>query len=147
MGVGDTLTLAGFGRSGYGSYGYTTSAGVTDRRLGQNVVDSFEQADAGSGLLFRYDFDPPDTSGTVGGSLGNDVESIIGPGDSGGSALVKYGDGFALVGVNSFTEGFGGRFNPGEAACGDAPAKRRNSRCASNPCGASCRKKTARGRL
>ncbi|MFP4166619.1 MAG: trypsin-like serine protease, partial [Opitutales bacterium] len=27
MGGGDTLTLAGFGRSGYGSYGYTTSAG------------------------------------------------------------------------------------------------------------------------
>jgi hypothetical protein len=27
MGLGDSLTLAGFGRSGYGSYGYTTSAG------------------------------------------------------------------------------------------------------------------------
>ncbi len=110
MGVGDTLTLAGFGRSGYGSYGYTTSANVTDRRLGQNVVDGFEQADTGPGLLFRYDFHAPDTFGTVGGSLGNDVETIIGPGDSGGSALVEYGDGFALVGINSFTEGFGGRF-------------------------------------
>jgi hypothetical protein len=39
MGIGDTLTLAGFGRSGYGSYGYSTNAGLTDRRLGANSVD------------------------------------------------------------------------------------------------------------
>jgi hypothetical protein len=75
-----------------------------------NVVDSFETASSGTGMLFRYDFDDPDTFGTVGGSLGNTVETIIGPGDSGGSALVEYEDGFALVGINSFTEGFGGLF-------------------------------------
>ena len=29
--LGDQVTLVGFGRSGYGSYGYTTSASLTDR--------------------------------------------------------------------------------------------------------------------
>jgi hypothetical protein len=110
MGIGDTFTLAGFGRSGYGSYGYTTNAGVTDRRLGANTVDSFDPATSGAGTLFRYDFDAPDTFGTTGGSLGNEIETLIGPGDSGGSALVEYGSGFALVGINTFTEGFGGLF-------------------------------------
>ncbi|MGJ8639617.1 MAG: hypothetical protein ACSHYA_09510 [Opitutaceae bacterium] len=110
MGLEDTLTLAGFVRSGYGSYGYTTGASLTDRRLGQNVVDSFEQESGGAGLLFRYDFDAPDTFGTVGGSLGNDVETLIAPGDSGGAALLDYADGLALVGVNTFTKGYGGLF-------------------------------------
>jgi len=110
MGLDDTFILAGFGRSGYGSYGYTTDASLTDRRLGQNVVDSFEQESGGAGLLFRYDFDAPGTFGTVGGSLGNTVETLIAPGDSGGAALLDYAGGLALVGVNTFTEGYGGLF-------------------------------------
>lgn len=91
-----TATLIGYGRSGYGDYGYTTSASLTDRRVGYNVID--ELADG----LFRYDFDDPDT----GDGLGNTFETIIAPGDSGGALLV---DG-ALVGVNTFTEGYGGLF-------------------------------------
>ena len=31
-GVGDVVMLAGFGRSGFGNYGYTTAASLTDRR-------------------------------------------------------------------------------------------------------------------
>jgi len=96
LSLGDTATMVGYGRSGYGSYGYTTDASLTDRRVGSNVID--ELADG----LFRYDFDDPNT----GGGLGNDIESLIGPGDSGGSLLV----GNALVGVNTFTEGYGGLF-------------------------------------
>lgn len=95
-----TATLIGYGRSGYGSYGYTTSASLTDRRFGFNVIDSFETD--GFGILFRYDFDSPNT----GGGLGNNLETIIGPGDSGGSLLI----GNSLVGVNTFTEGYGGKF-------------------------------------
>lgn len=95
-----TATLVGYGRSGYGSYGYTTSASLTDRRVGFNVIDEFETS--GNGILFRYDFDDPDT----GDGLGNNLETIIGPGDSGGTLLV----GNALVGVNTFTEGYGGLF-------------------------------------
>ena len=102
LSLGDTATLVGFGRSGYGSYGYTTDASLTDRRVGFNVIDEFDLESGGSGILFRYDFDDPNT----GDGLGNDVETLIGPGDSGGSLLV----GNSLVGVNTFTEGYGGLF-------------------------------------
>jgi len=95
-----TSTLIGYGRSGYGSYGYTTDASLTDRRVGYNVIDEFETV--GDGILYRYDFDNPNT----GDGLGNALETLIGPGDSGGTLLV----GNALVGVNTFTEGYGGLF-------------------------------------
>lgn len=110
--AGDQATLVGFGRSGYGNYGYTTSATLTDRRIGYNVVDSFTTDDLGGGFpaLFRYDFDSPDTSGQADGSLGNNVESLIGPGDSGGPLLLFDGSGYAIAGVNTFVEGYGGRF-------------------------------------
>jgi hypothetical protein len=111
-GIGDIITLVGFGRSGYGSYGYTTNASLTDRRLGSNVIDSFQLDDEGSGRaeVFRYDFDAPATTGLAGGSLGSDIETTIGPGDSGGAALRQTANGWELVGINTFTEGYGGRF-------------------------------------
>ncbi len=110
--IGDFITLVGFGRSGYGSYGYTSDASLMDRRYGSNVIDSFQLDDESSGWaeIFRYDFDAPATTGIVGGSLGNEIETIIGPGDSGGAALRQTGNGWELVGINTFTEGYGGRF-------------------------------------
>jgi hypothetical protein len=112
MQLGDQATLVGFGRSGYGNYGYTTSATLTDRRVGYNVVDAFTTDDLGNGFpaLFRYDFDSPDTFGQPGGSLGNNLESLIGPGDSGGPLLLFDGSGYSIAGVNTFIEGYGGRF-------------------------------------
>lgn len=38
------------------------------------------------------------------------AHAIIGSGDSGGPALLEYSDGYALVGINTFTEGYGGLF-------------------------------------
>jgi len=110
--IGDFITLVGFGRSGYGSYGYTTGASLTDRRYGSNIIDSFQLDDEGSGRaeVFRYDFDAPSTTGFPNGSLGNHIETIIGPGDSGGAALRQTANGWELVGINTFTEGYGGRF-------------------------------------
>lgn len=110
--TGDRITLVGFGQSGFGSFGYTSSANLTDRRIGSNVIDTFELDDEGSGIpeIFLYDFDSPDSVGLPSGSLGNDQESIIGPGDSGGAALLDTGNGFALVGINTFTEGGNGLF-------------------------------------
>lgn len=112
MQVGNQAALVGFGRSGYGNYGYTTSATLTDRRVGYNVVDSFTPDDLGGGFpaLFRYDFDSPDTFGLAGGSLGSNLESLIGPGDSGGPLLLFDGSGYSIAGVKTFTEGYGGRF-------------------------------------
>lgn len=106
LNIGDEVTLAGYGRSGYGNYGYTTAATLSDRRIGYNTIESFSQETDGNGLLYRYDFDSPDSPL----SLGNDRETIIGPGDSGGPMLLPWYSGHALVGVNTFTEGFGGRF-------------------------------------
>jgi hypothetical protein len=99
--------LVGFGRSGN-----STNASLTDRRYGSNVIDSFNLDDEGSGVfeIFRYDFDAPGTTGQIAGSLGNDVETIIGPGDSGGAALRQTADGWELEGINTFTEGYGGFF-------------------------------------
>jgi secreted trypsin-like serine protease len=110
--IGDLIALVGFGRSGYGSYGYTTNASLTDRRFGFNLIDAFQADDEGGGFpeIFRYDFDAPDSTGLPGGSLGNALETIIGPGDSGGAALRQTAGGWELVGINTFTEGYGGRF-------------------------------------
>jgi hypothetical protein len=106
MQVGDVVTLVGFGRSGYGSYGYTTSASLTDRRIGYNTIRSLHPETGCDGLLFRYDFHAPNNPL----SLGNNIESLIGPGDSGGPILMPWYDGHALVGISTFTEGYGGRF-------------------------------------
>lgn len=103
---GDLISLAGFGRSGYGSYGYTTQASLGTRRLGGNTIESLQVAPGEDGTLFRYTFHAPDSPL----SLGNDIETIIGPGDSGGPALRASGDGWELVGINTFVEGYGGRF-------------------------------------
>lgn len=106
MSVGEELTLVGFGRSGFGSYGYTTNASTTDRRIGYNTVETFDSSSNTDGQLFRYIFhDPSDPL-----SLGNDRETIIGPGDSGGPAFIPWGSGEALVGINTFIEGYGGKF-------------------------------------
>ncbi len=106
MSIGQELTLIGYGRSGFGSYGYTTNASTSERRIGWNTVETLHSSSGSDGQLFRYTFHDPDNPL----SLGNDRETIIGPGDSGGPALINWGSGQALVGVNTFTEGYGGRF-------------------------------------
>ena len=89
LGTGEEVVLVGFGRSGFGDLGYRTASGVVDRRFGSNVIDILSpDDDGGSHLeLFRYDFDDESTTGELGGSLGNGIETMIGPGDSGGPAL------------------------------------------------------------
>ncbi len=112
LGNGEEVSLVGFGRSGFGDLGYQTASSLANRRFGANVIDQLTPDDEGGGDLevFRYDFDDDATVGQVNGSLGNDVESMIGPGDSGGPALRQTGAGWELVGINTFTQGRGGRF-------------------------------------
>ena len=107
---GTTLTMVGYGRSGDGVSGYTTNASWTIKRKGENNADAFyTQDDAGAPAaneVFRFDFDGPTGSGTFGGgTLGNDRETTLGGGDSGGPSFVANGSDYTIVGVNTFSQG------------------------------------------
>ncbi|MBE9039934.1 trypsin-like serine protease [Oscillatoriales cyanobacterium LEGE 11467] len=112
--TGDLLTMVGYGYSGNGVDGYTTRANLSKKRVGQNIVDRFRLDDEGSGEneVFLYDFDGPDASSnrTGGTTLGNDIEAIVGPGDSGGPSFIWEDDTLKLAGINTFTFGGGGKF-------------------------------------
>ena len=100
------ITLVGYGRSGDGVNGYTTSASWTVKRSGKNLASFFVLDDEGSGNKegFEFDFDFPtkDAFDTVLG-LGNTVEVTLGPGDSGGPSFIPDGSGgYKIFGVNTF---------------------------------------------
>ena len=102
--VGQVFTVAGYGQSGTGDTGYTIGASLATKRTGQNVVDSFWQA-GGHDEVFIYDFDSPSTVGSAGGSLGNGIETLIGPGDSGAPLFIYSGGQYFVAGINTFTMG------------------------------------------
>lgn len=111
-----TFTMVGYGRSGDGLRGYTTFANPTIKRVGENVVDGFygqdDQDRPASNEVFRFDFDSPKGNGPLGGpTLGNDIETQLGAGDSGGpSFLVTDEGGYVLAGVNTFVQGNAPKF-------------------------------------
>lgn len=106
--AGTKITLVGYGQSGDGVNGYTVGASFSVKRSGENNADAFYGQDDNGGLpaaneVFRFDFDGPSGNGTFGGAtLGNDRETTLGGGDSGGPSFV----GNTIVGVNTFTQGF-----------------------------------------
>jgi len=88
------IIMAGYGPTGTGDQGkYTSRFSFCTKRIGRNVASLYRPDDEKSGRLemFQYDFDGPtketDTFGD-GPSLGNDVESIVSPGDSGGPSFL-----------------------------------------------------------
>ncbi len=97
--------FVGYGRSGTGVSGYTTNASYTIKRWGMNEIDYYYFDDEGSGAreVFQFDFDAP----TSPGSLGNDVETTLGGGDSGGPSFIEddFGN-LVLFGINTFTTQF-----------------------------------------
>ncbi len=99
---GSVITLVGFGASsdGYGGGGVPTSPAL--RRAGNNVVDALlVPPGADQPAVFVYDFDGPDGNGASGGpTLGNRIETMVGPGDSGGPVLAP--DDAAVLGVSTF---------------------------------------------
>jgi hypothetical protein len=115
--VGQKLTLVGYGQSGFANDAtYTVPASATVKRVGKNVVDflTSDQLDEGTTAseVYGFDFDQP-FSGipkSQGGSLGNKVETQLGPGDSGGPAFV--GQNLVIGGINSGTILFSGGFFP-----------------------------------
>jgi len=107
---GMVVKFVGYGRSGDGIHGYNTPASYTVKRVGSNTADAFiGQDDAGrpqANEVFRFDFDGPDGNGPMGGpTLGNDVETTLGAGDSGCPAFVSTEGGLALYGMGTFVQG------------------------------------------
>ena len=111
--TGDELTLVGYGRSGRGDVGYSFPSSHTVKRVGSNVVDVILPDDEGSGRpeVWEYDFDGPEGNGSMGGpTLGNDIETTIGPGDSGGPGFINIEDELQVYSINTFTIGSIGNF-------------------------------------
>ena len=107
---GETLDLVGYGISGDGVGGYSVGFSYTTKRWGQNVADILDVDDEGSGSneLFYYDFDGPAGNGPWGGpTLGNDVETLVGGGDSGGPAFINDNGTWKVAGVNTFSGSLG----------------------------------------
>lgn len=103
-----TITLVGYGTSGNGIDGHDADT-VDERvkRTGQNQVDDaslFAFLIPEIDEVFMYDFDGPDASTNSlaglgsGLTLGNQIETTVGPGDSGGPSFVQVGDEWILVG-------------------------------------------------
>lgn len=103
---GDVLELVGYGVSGEGDVGgFEILPDLHVKRSGKNVAELFVVDDEGAPVdeVFMYDFDGPEGDGFLGGpSLGNDIESVVRGGDSGGPAFVDFGATKALAGVNTF---------------------------------------------
>ena len=111
----ETITMVGYGQSGDGVSGYHVSPWWTVKRVGANHADAYISDDEGSGSPegWECDFDGPgkDTNlfGPPKGSnltLGNDVETTLGGGDSGGPAFIDDGaGGLEIFGINTFSFG------------------------------------------
>lgn len=110
------VTLVGYGTTGDGVDGYLeNSADPTIKRVGKNQVDdaslfSFLIPDISE--VFFYDFDGSEASTNSlailgsGFTLGNQIESTVGPGDSGGPSFIQVGGEWLVVGVNTFSFAF-----------------------------------------
>ena len=119
------ILISGYGGGGDAKNGITQPASFDIKRYGWNVAAVYEsQEDAPTSPIaeeYLADFDPPaaDGSGDITqtgfdgiASLGNDFESTIAPGDSGGAAFIVNdlnGDGIveanelSLFGLTTFT--------------------------------------------
>lgn len=107
-----TLTMVGYGQSGYGTQtSYTVDAAFDVKRRGMNMADRQRVDDEGSGRVevFEMDFDGGGFNAWGGGSLGNDQETTLGGGDSGGPSFVNVGGQLKIFAVNTY--GFGNIVN------------------------------------
>ncbi len=102
------LTLVGYGASGSGTQGVTVGSNPAVKRTGKNAVDGVVADDEGSGALeaYLYDFDGPEESANGGpATLGNDIETTVGNGDSGSPAFIASHGRWLLAGINTFQLG------------------------------------------
>lgn len=124
---GTTLTLVGYGATGDGVHSYSGSF-PGGRRVGQNNVDAYLlpggtltetfQPDAPT---YEFDFDGPDATTNVFGdggkpgnlTLGNDRETTLGGGDSGGPAFIFVDGQYRIAALNNFVDKYGTANTPG----------------------------------
>jgi hypothetical protein len=103
---GEIVEMVGYGVSGQGDVGgFEILPDLSVKRSGKNTADLFVEDDEGSGDLeiFIYDFDGPTGDGFLGGgTLGNEVETVVRGGDSGGPTFVDEGGMKVIAGVNTF---------------------------------------------
>ena len=104
--TGLQLVLAGYGSSGNGDVGVTVGAASTVKRTGGNIIDALQTTLDNSGLQSRfyvYDFDGPTGAGPTGGpTIGNSLETLVAPGDSGGPSFIRNAGQLQLFGINTF---------------------------------------------
>lgn len=118
---GDTFTMVGYGTRGDGYSGYTEAPNFQEKLVGGNIVDfiDFDDGDGnGQAEIWYADFDGTRTDedgvavdvdsfcgfGVCSSWLGEDVETAIGGGDSGGPSFVydSINDRYLLAGINTF---------------------------------------------
>lgn len=103
---GDTVLIAGYGKSGTGDTGATVSAGTL--YYGYNEYDAdgrfYSLLGASSEDIYFYDFDSGTRQTSLFGSRGldTDEEALVASGDSGGGSLIYLDGEWYLVGVHSF---------------------------------------------
>ena len=109
--VGQVGTNVGYGRTGNGLTGDTDPAGT--KRAGNNVVDLDGSGVSGypDTVLFQ-DFDSGSAGDNWSGSaIGENLEYLIAPGDSGGGMFMDFGSGDVVAGVHSFIASVDGDTN------------------------------------
>ena len=113
--LGTVLTMVGYGKSGDGVSGYSGLGSYSVKRTGQNAIDLFgaDDENGGSNEIFAFDFDGPDsTTNQIGDTtLGNDIESQLGPGDSGSPSFIFDDQQWKIAGINTVA----GTFEDGPA--------------------------------
>ncbi|NER79306.1 MAG: hypothetical protein F6K42_06920, partial [Leptolyngbya sp. SIO1D8] len=112
LSLNSQIPLVGYGTTGNGvARHFQGTSHPTVKRVGQNRVDDaqfFAASVTETDEIFIFDFDGPDAATNTfsdlgsGLTLGNQIETTIGPGDSGGPSFITRGDQLLLAGVNTF---------------------------------------------
>lgn len=94
------ISFVGFGNTGTGLTGSREISSV--KRAGENALGRYRAG----GRNFEVDFDDPFDPGanSLGDSRVMRLEGLLGAGDSGGSAWVRAGNRWRLIGINSYGE-------------------------------------------
>lgn len=97
-----TITMVGYGRSGDGVNGATTSGSARVKRVGGNQVDRIFMGKNGNADMYMFDFDGPTSATNVIGSGASANEAQFGSGDSGSPAFTRNNGVWQILGVNTF---------------------------------------------